>query len=57
MGERRGVLSVSIGMPGSIPTMAVQKKQSVIPPSQGPLSSRTVDSQKKRSQFEAASGW
>ncbi|XP_056249244.1 ensconsin isoform X1 [Seriola aureovittata] len=35
-------------MPGSIPTMAVQKKQSVIPPSQGPLSSRTIDSQRKR---------
>ncbi|XP_022605890.1 ensconsin-like isoform X2 [Seriola dumerili] len=42
-------------MPGSIPTMAVQKKQSVIPPSQGPLSSRTIDSQRKRNGSERAS--
>ncbi|XP_023122877.1 ensconsin isoform X3 [Amphiprion ocellaris] len=34
-------------MPGSIPSMAVQKKQSVIPPSQGPLSTRTIQSQRK----------
>ncbi|XP_070835040.1 ensconsin-like isoform X1 [Chaetodon trifascialis] len=34
-------------MPGSIPSMAVQKK-SVIPPSQGPLSTRTIESQRKR---------
>ncbi|XP_051251869.1 ensconsin isoform X3 [Dicentrarchus labrax] len=34
-------------MPGSISSMAVQKKQSVIPPSQGPLSTRTVESQRK----------
>ncbi|XP_035529307.1 ensconsin [Morone saxatilis] len=34
-------------MPGSISSMAVEKKQSVIPPSQGPLSTRTVESQRK----------
>ncbi|KAM4625068.1 uncharacterized protein map7a [Polymixia lowei] len=34
-------------MPGSVPSMAVQKKQSVIPPSLGPLSARTIDSQRK----------
>ncbi|CAJ1074492.1 ensconsin-like isoform X1 [Xyrichtys novacula] len=34
-------------MPGSIPSMAVQKK-SVIPPSQGPLSTRTIESQNKK---------
>ncbi|XP_040915822.1 ensconsin-like isoform X3 [Toxotes jaculatrix] len=39
-------------MPGSIPSMAVQKKQSVIPPSQGPLSTRTVESQRKGNAFE-----
>uniref|UniRef100_UPI0037E8CE89 ensconsin isoform X2 n=1 Tax=Semicossyphus pulcher TaxID=241346 RepID=UPI0037E8CE89 len=38
-------------MPGSIPSMAVQKK-SVIPPSQGPLSTRTVKSQNKRNASE-----
>ncbi|XP_026159091.1 ensconsin isoform X3 [Mastacembelus armatus] len=39
-------------MPGSIPSMAVQKKQSVIPPSQGPLSTRTTGSQRKGTRFE-----
>uniref|UniRef100_A0A4W6EW69 Microtubule-associated protein 7a n=1 Tax=Lates calcarifer TaxID=8187 RepID=A0A4W6EW69_LATCA len=34
--------------------MAVQKKQSVIPPSQGPLSTRTIESQKKGNGFERA---
>lgn len=34
-------------MPGSISSMAVQKKQSVVPPSQGPLSTRTIQSQRK----------
>ncbi|XP_044022864.1 ensconsin-like isoform X3 [Siniperca chuatsi] len=38
-------------MPGSKPSMAVQKK-SVIPPSQGPLSTRTIESQRKRNGFE-----
>ncbi|XP_034530534.1 ensconsin-like isoform X1 [Notolabrus celidotus] len=38
-------------MPGSIPSMAVQKK-SVIPPSQGPLSTRTIENQKKRNGSE-----
>ncbi|XP_017277026.1 ensconsin isoform X2 [Kryptolebias marmoratus] len=33
-------------MPGSVPSMAVQKKQGVIPPSQGPLSTRTIESQR-----------
>ncbi|KAK2826547.1 hypothetical protein Q5P01_020761 [Channa striata] len=32
--------------------MAVQKKQSVIPPSQGPLSTRTIESQRKGNGFE-----
>ncbi|XP_028251423.1 ensconsin isoform X4 [Parambassis ranga] len=32
-------------MPGLVPSMAVQKKQ--IPPSQGPLSTRTIQSQRK----------
>ncbi|KAF3700951.1 Ensconsin Epithelial microtubule-associated protein of 115 kDa [Channa argus] len=41
-------------MPGSIPSMAVQKKQSVIPPSQGPLSTRTIVSQRKGNGFERA---
>ncbi|XP_071355178.1 ensconsin isoform X2 [Trachinotus anak] len=41
-------------MPGSIPSMAVQKKQSVIPPSQGPLSSRIIESQRKKNGFERA---
>ncbi|XP_029983285.1 ensconsin isoform X2 [Sphaeramia orbicularis] len=34
-------------MPSSILSMAVQKKQSVVPPSQGPLSTRTIESQRK----------
>ncbi|XP_074548723.1 ensconsin isoform X2 [Halichoeres trimaculatus] len=38
-------------MPGSIPSMAVQKK-SAIPPSQGPLSTRTIESQRKRNGSE-----
>eukprot|EP00064_Thunnus_orientalis_P012953 superscaffoldBa00002049_g12989 len=42
----------SIGMPGSIPSMAVQKKQSVIPPSQGPLSKHAIESQRKGNGFE-----
>ncbi|XP_020483525.2 ensconsin isoform X3 [Labrus bergylta] len=44
-------------MPGSIPSMAVQKK-SVIPPSQGPLSTRTIEkgSQKKGNASERAGG-
>ncbi|XP_029973340.1 ensconsin [Salarias fasciatus] len=45
--RQEGVLSHSIGIPGSIPSMAVQKKQSVVPPSQGPLSTRTIESQRK----------
>lgn len=36
----------SIGMPGLIPSMAVQKKHSAIPPSQGPFSTRTITSQR-----------
>ncbi|XP_014910712.1 ensconsin isoform X3 [Poecilia latipinna] len=36
----------SSAMPGSIPSMAVQKKQSVVPSSQGPLSTSTIDSQR-----------
>ncbi|XP_068578020.1 ensconsin isoform X1 [Cebidichthys violaceus] len=39
-------------MPGSKASMAVQEKHSDIPPSQGPLSTRTVNSQKKRNGFE-----
>ncbi|XP_030574377.1 ensconsin isoform X3 [Archocentrus centrarchus] len=39
-------------MPSSVPSMAVQKKQSVIPPSQGPLSTRTIESQRKGNRFE-----
>ncbi|KAM9341540.1 ensconsin [Symphorus nematophorus] len=39
-------------MPSSIPSMAVQKKQSVIPPSRGPLSSHTIESQRKRNGYE-----
>ncbi|XP_038585057.1 ensconsin-like isoform X3 [Micropterus salmoides] len=35
-------------MPGSKPSMAVQKKQSLIPSSQGPLSTRTIEAQRKR---------
>ncbi|XP_073339227.1 LOW QUALITY PROTEIN: ensconsin [Pagrus major] len=51
--ERRGILSESIGMPGSIPaSMAVQKKQSVVPPSQGPLSTRTIENQRKGKGYE-----
>uniref|UniRef100_A0A3P8SM35 Microtubule-associated protein 7a n=1 Tax=Amphiprion percula TaxID=161767 RepID=A0A3P8SM35_AMPPE len=42
-------------MPGSIPSMAVQKKQSVIPPSQGPLSTRTIQSQRKGNRAENGS--
>ncbi|CAK6966001.1 ensconsin-like [Scomber scombrus] len=38
-------------MPGSIPSMAVQKKQSVIPPSQGPLSQHIIESQRKGNGF------
>ncbi|XP_070698357.1 ensconsin [Pempheris klunzingeri] len=34
-------------MPGSISSMAVQKKPSVVPPSKGPLSTRTIESQRK----------
>ncbi|XP_047201778.1 ensconsin isoform X2 [Girardinichthys multiradiatus] len=33
-------------MPGSIPSMAVQKKQNVLPPSQGPLSTCTFESRR-----------
>ncbi|XP_043998472.1 ensconsin isoform X2 [Gambusia affinis] len=36
----------STAMPGSIPSMAVQKKQSAVPPSQGPLSTSTIKSQR-----------
>ncbi|XP_037550765.1 ensconsin-like [Nematolebias whitei] len=36
----------SPGIPGSVRSMAVQKKQGVIPPSQGPLSARTTDSRR-----------
>ncbi|KAM9709009.1 uncharacterized protein map7a isoform 3-T3 [Menidia menidia] len=39
-------------MPGSVPSMAVQKKQSVIPPSQGPLSTRTIKSQRVGNRLE-----
>ncbi|XP_063355918.1 ensconsin isoform X3 [Pelmatolapia mariae] len=39
-------------MPGSVHSMAVQKKQCVIPPSQGPLSTRTIESQRKRNRYE-----
>ncbi|XP_042357419.1 ensconsin isoform X3 [Plectropomus leopardus] len=39
-------------MPGSKPSMAVQKKHSDIPPSQGPLSTRTIESQRKRNGSE-----
>ncbi|KAM4723685.1 uncharacterized protein map7a isoform 4-T4 [Anableps anableps] len=39
-------------MPGSIPSMAVQKKQSVIPPSQGPLSTCTIERQRVGSRCE-----
>ncbi|XP_074517033.1 ensconsin isoform X1 [Sebastes fasciatus] len=39
-------------MPGSKPSMAVQKKHSDVPPSQGPLSTRTIESQKKRNGSE-----
>ncbi|XP_032403652.1 ensconsin isoform X4 [Xiphophorus hellerii] len=36
----------STAMPGSIPSMAVQKKQTVVPPSQGPLSTSAIESQR-----------
>ncbi|XP_006798782.1 ensconsin isoform X2 [Neolamprologus brichardi] len=39
-------------MPGSVHSMAVQKKQCVIPPSQGPLSTRTIESQRKRNRYK-----
>ncbi|XP_063765750.1 ensconsin-like isoform X2 [Eleginops maclovinus] len=39
-------------MPGSKASMAVQKKHSDIPPSQGPLSTRTIESQRKRNASE-----
>ncbi|XP_029317272.1 ensconsin isoform X2 [Cottoperca gobio] len=39
-------------MPGSKPSMAVQKKHSDIPPSQGPLSTRTIKSQTKKNGSE-----
>nr|XP_020463708.1 ensconsin-like isoform X2 [Monopterus albus] len=39
-------------MPGSVPSMAVQKKQSADPPSQGPLSTRTTDRPRKGNGFE-----
>ncbi|XP_047467925.1 ensconsin-like isoform X2 [Mugil cephalus] len=39
-------------MPGSIPSMAVQKKQSVIPPSQGPIPTRTVEIQRRGNRTE-----
>ncbi|XP_049918149.1 ensconsin isoform X3 [Epinephelus moara] len=39
-------------MPGSKPSMAVQKKHSGIPPSQGPLSTRTIESQRKKNGYE-----
>nr|XP_046268763.1 ensconsin isoform X2 [Scatophagus argus] len=41
-------------MPSSVASMAVQKKQSVIPPSQGPLSTRTIESQRKKNGYERA---
>lgn len=43
-------------MPGSVHSMAVQKKQCVIPPSQGPLSTRTIESQSKRNRYEKTEG-
>ncbi|KAF7201325.1 ensconsin isoform X3 [Nothobranchius furzeri] len=39
-------------MPGSVPSMAVQKKQSVIPPSQGPLPTRTIESHRTGNKSE-----
>lgn len=44
-------------MSGSKPSMAVQKKQTAIPPSQGPLSTRTIESQRKGNGSERAGGW
>ncbi|XP_055361957.1 MAP7 domain-containing protein 2 isoform X2 [Betta splendens] len=45
-------------MPGSKPSMAVKKKQSAIPPSQGPLSTRTIQSQRggNRAESKAENG-
>ncbi|XP_059209885.1 ensconsin [Centropristis striata] len=43
-------------MPGSKPSMAVQKKHSDIPPSRGPLSTHTIDSQKKKNRLERTGG-
>uniref|UniRef100_A0A1A8SJJ4 Microtubule-associated protein 7 n=2 Tax=Nothobranchius rachovii TaxID=451742 RepID=A0A1A8SJJ4_9TELE len=39
-------------MPGSVPSMAVQKMQSVIPPSQGPLPTRTIESHRTGNKSE-----
>lgn len=52
--ERRRVLTESSGMPASVPSMAVQK--SVIPPSRGPLSAYTIESQRKSNGHEKTAG-
>ncbi|XP_008310490.1 ensconsin isoform X2 [Cynoglossus semilaevis] len=39
-------------MPGSVSSMAVQKRQSVIPPSQGPFSPRTAESHRRENGWE-----
>nr|XP_040056183.1 ensconsin-like isoform X3 [Gasterosteus aculeatus aculeatus] len=43
-------------MPGSKPSMAVQDKHSDVPPSQGPLSARIINSQSKRNGFNKRTG-
>ncbi|KAM9777961.1 LOW QUALITY PROTEIN: uncharacterized protein map7a [Neosynchiropus ocellatus] len=47
-------LSHSIGIPGSVTSMAVQK--TAIPPAQGPLSSRTIEDQRKGNGYEKTRG-
>lgn len=47
---------VNVGMPGSVSSMAVQKRQSVIPPSQGPFSPRTAESHRRENGWERTGG-
>lgn len=64
--EKREDFRGSPGIPGSVRSMAVQKKQgvippsvippSVIPPSQGPLSARTTDSRRVGNRSERTRG-
>lgn len=53
----RGVLTASIGMRVPVSSMVVQMKHSVVPEAQGPLSTQTIQSQRKGSRNDRMRGW